>query len=166
MTTDLSDEDLGHLRAAIAVGAEAAGRGNRPFGSVVVDRDGEVVGTGENTVLATGDFSEHAEMNALRRTPADKLAGSTVYASDEPCSMCASAAHIAGVDRIVFALPGAQLGTVLAELGVGPADRASVVGISAAELLAKGERPIEVIGGVLASESEATHRAFWARYSP
>lgn len=165
MTTELSDVDLGHLRAAIAVAADAASRGNRPFGSVVVDRDGEVVGSGSNTVVDTGDFVDHAEMNALRVVPRDRLAGSTVYASDEPCSMCASAAHLAGVARIVYALPAHQLGAVMAELDVDPAARAPVIGLPTEELLAKAEHPIELVGGVLADESAATHRAYWSRFS-
>jgi tRNA(Arg) A34 adenosine deaminase TadA len=165
MTIEPSDVDLTHLRAAIVRAADAASRGNRPFGSVVVDRSGEVVGAGENTVVATGSFLDHAEMNALRVVPADRLAGSTVYASDEPCSMCASAAHLAGVARIVYALPAAELGQVMGELDVDPAARAPVIGLPAEELLAHAEHPIELIGGSLADLSAATHRTYWSQFS-
>lgn len=165
MTIDLSDVDITHLRAAIAVAADAAGRGNRPFGSVVVDRHAEVVGSGENTVVATGNVIDHAEMNALRVVPRDRLGGSRVYASDEPCSMCASAAHLAGVTRIVDALPAVELGQVMGELDVDPAARSPVIGMPAEELPSTAERPIEIIGGALADESAATDRAYWSRFS-
>jgi tRNA(Arg) A34 adenosine deaminase TadA len=46
-TTD--DADLRHLARAIELAASARARGNHPFGSLLVDGDGEVVLEAENT---------------------------------------------------------------------------------------------------------------------
>lgn len=80
--------------------------GGRPFGAVLV-KDGEVLATGVNEILATHDPSTHAEMQAIRaaavarRNP--RLDGCTMYASGQPCPMCLSAMHMTGVKAAYFA---------------------------------------------------------------
>ncbi|RKP54847.1 nucleoside deaminase [Pararobbsia silviterrae] len=90
--------------------------GGRPFGAVIV-RDGQIVSTGVNTLLASGDPTAHAELLAIRAaaqaTGALRLTGCTVYASGQPCPMCMGALHLAGVDAVFFAYSkehGAQYG--------------------------------------------------------
>lgn len=95
------------LRRAISLAEEAGHRGNRPFGAVVATPDGVVLAEGRNEVAESGVLTSHAELTALARATdagllAD-LAGATVYASGEPCPMCAAAMVWAGVGRIVFA---------------------------------------------------------------
>ncbi len=76
------------------------------FGAVIV-RDGVILGEGANRVLAELDPTWHAEIEAIRN--ACKTAGSaqlhdaTLYASGEPCAMCAAAANWAGVKEIYYA---------------------------------------------------------------
>src|SRR5690349_10764715 len=85
-------------------GAEAGAGG--PFGAVVA-RDGEVIGQGHNSVIATHDPTAHAEVTAIRAASQalgqPHLAGTTLYSSCEPCPMCAGAAMWAHVDRVVYA---------------------------------------------------------------
>ena len=80
--------------------------GGGPFGAVVV-RDGLVVAEGQNRVTANLDPTAHAEVVAIRaacQTVGDfSLAGTTLYASCEPCPLCLSAALWARVDRVVYA---------------------------------------------------------------
>lgn len=77
-----------------------------PVGAVVVDDDGRVVGQGVNRREADGDPTAHAEVLALReaarRRGTWRLAGCTLVVTLEPCTMCAGAAVLARVDRVVF----------------------------------------------------------------
>ena len=76
-----------------------------PFGACIV-KDGQVVAVGRNTVLADEDATCHAEMNALRAASRalgqHQLSGCVIYSTTEPCPMCFSAIHWAGVEHIVY----------------------------------------------------------------
>lgn len=80
--------------------------GGHPFGAVIA-RDGEVLYTGVNECVQTGDPTAHAEMVALRNAGRelgpDALTGGTVYASGIPCPMCLAAMHFAGISEVVYA---------------------------------------------------------------
>ncbi|MBN9257980.1 MULTISPECIES: nucleoside deaminase [unclassified Mesorhizobium] len=101
----MSDE-AAFLRQALALAFANSERGGRPFGAVLV-RDGEVVATGVNEILNSGDPTAHAEMNAIRAASrsigAADLRGSRVYASGHPCPMCLAAMRLAGIDRVAYA---------------------------------------------------------------
>ena len=77
-----------------------------PVGAVVVDHDGRVLGRGHNQRESLGDPTAHAEILALRAAGAAlrswQLAGATLVVTLEPCAMCAGAAVLARVSRIVF----------------------------------------------------------------
>lgn len=77
-----------------------------PFGAVVT-RGGQVVASAVNEVEALCDPSAHAEMQAVRAAAralaSTDLSGCTVYASGYPCSMCLSAMHLAGVEKVYYA---------------------------------------------------------------
>lgn len=81
-------------------------RGGRPFGAVLV-RNGEVLATGVNDILATNDPSAHAEMQAIRAAAAalknPRLDGCAMYASGHPCPMCLSAMHMIGISEVYYA---------------------------------------------------------------
>lgn len=117
--TELNAEDRGYLRRALALAVETGDAGNRPFGAVVVDAAGVVVSEGANSVATSGDVTEHAELDAITTACAEgnagRLAGAVVYASGEPCPMCAAAMVWAGVGRVVFAAPAALFGEILTD---------------------------------------------------
>jgi len=103
------EQSQAFMRRAIA-NARKAGveeRTGGPFGAVVVDRRGEIIGEGSNRVVANHDPSWHAEMEAIRNACAAiqsrTLEGCVLFASSEPCPMCLAAAHWARLDGIVFA---------------------------------------------------------------
>jgi tRNA(adenine34) deaminase len=78
-----------------------------PVGAVVVDAAGRELACATNAREATGDPTAHAEILALRaaaRVHGDswRLTGATLAVTLEPCTMCAGAAVLARVDRIVF----------------------------------------------------------------
>jgi guanine deaminase len=93
------------LAVDLAVGA-ATGDGG-PFGAVVVDAAGDVIGRGTNGVVRGVDPTAHAEVVAVRQAAAAlghvDLRGCVLYASCHPCPMCLGAAWWARVDRVVYA---------------------------------------------------------------
>jgi tRNA(Arg) A34 adenosine deaminase TadA/catechol 2,3-dioxygenase-like lactoylglutathione lyase family enzyme len=101
-----SDAEL--LERAVALARANVEAGEEPFGSLVV-RDGEVLGEGVNTTRRDADPTAHAEVAAVReacrRLGTVDLGGATVFTSCEPCPMCRTVAVLAGVTRIVYAVP-------------------------------------------------------------
>jgi guanine deaminase len=99
-------DDAHWLARAIELATLNVADGGGPFGAVVV-RDGRVVAEGQNRVTANLDPTAHAEVVAIRaacQLVGDfSLAGTTLYASCEPCPLCLSAALWARVDRVVYA---------------------------------------------------------------
>ena len=101
------------MRRALLAAEEAAGRGEVPVGAVVARGD-EVLAVAANEREATGDPTAHAELLAIREAAKTsggwRLAGCTLYATLEPCPMCAGAAHAARVERLVYAAPDPKAG--------------------------------------------------------
>lgn len=96
-----------HLKSAIELAYHNVREaGGRPFGAVLT-RDGAVIATGVNTMLATGDPTAHAELEALRAAgTAGQLQGPgryVMYASGHPCPMCLSAMLMLKVDAVYYA---------------------------------------------------------------
>ena len=77
-----------------------------PIGAVVVGPDGNIIGTGRNEREATGDPTGHAEMVAIRAAARAlgswRLEDCTLVVTLEPCTMCAGAAVLARIPRVVF----------------------------------------------------------------
>jgi tRNA(Arg) A34 adenosine deaminase TadA len=151
-------EDKPHLVHAIDLARRARARGDHPFGSVLVDARGRVLLEGENTQVTTGDCTGHAESNlmgeATRRYRPEELAGSTLYASTEPCAMCAGAIFWGGVRRVVFALSSEELGQFLDP-------SAPALRMSCRDVFARGSSPTEVVGPVALPEAHEVHEGFW-----
>lgn len=141
------EEDLGHLRAALALAARGAGQTwpNPAVGCVLV-REGRVIA---RATTAPGG-RPHAEALALARAGA-AAAGATAYVSLEPCSHwgqtppCAEALVAAGVARVVVGCTD-------------PDPR--VAGAGLARLAAAG---VAVETGLLTREAEAVHLPFLTR---
>lgn len=121
------------LRRAIELARESVEAGGGPFGAVVV-RDGVIVGEGTNRVVPGRDPTAHAEILALRAAATalstHELSGCELYASSEPCPMCAAAAHWARIDALVFATDRADAAAagfddslLFEQLAADPADR-------------------------------------------
>ncbi|MFH8219269.1 tRNA adenosine(34) deaminase TadA [Streptomyces sp. NPDC018057] len=95
------------MRLALDQARLAVRGGDVPIGAVVLSGDGTtVLGAGHNEREATGDPTAHAEVLALRRAAARtgewRLSGCTLVVTLEPCTMCAGAAVLARVDRVVY----------------------------------------------------------------
>ena len=137
------------LARSLELAAEAAVSGNRPFGAVLVAATGEVLAEGLNEVASSGDITAHAELVAIRRATAgghvDRFVGATMYASGEPCPMCAAACVWAGFTRIVFAASTEGFSTILPE---GPHFT-----LGCAELVAATDAEVIVVGPVHEKEA-------------
>lgn len=83
----------------------AAAAGEVPVGAVIV-KDGEIVGLGHNRNLLDNDPTAHAEIVALRQAAArlgnHRLPGCVMYATIEPCAMCAGAMVHARLARLFY----------------------------------------------------------------
>jgi guanine deaminase len=94
------------LGQAVDLAGANVSAGGGPFGAVIV-RDGLVVATGQNRVTRDLDPSAHAEVVAIRAAcqalGSYSLAGTTLYASCEPCPMCLATSLWARIDRVVYA---------------------------------------------------------------
>ena len=103
---DTQDDTQRFLREAIRLARDNMAAGGRPFGAVVV-KDGRIVATGVNTILADRDPTAHAEMSALRAASralgSPDLSGCAVYASGNPCPMCMAAMRMSGVGEVAYA---------------------------------------------------------------
>ena len=150
-------EDERWLRAAIAVARQARTSGNAAFGAVLVSVDGDVLLEGGNTVLTSRDVTGHAELNVVReatqRFDRETLAGATLYASTEPCPMCAGAIFWAGIGRVVIGLSSARLVAVF-----DPQRTQPHLHLHGHELLARAAPPIAVVGPLLEDEALAVHQ--------
>jgi tRNA(adenine34) deaminase len=106
----------GLMRVALETAAAAARGGDVPVGAVVCGPDGRILGRGHNEREATSDPTAHAEVVALRRAAADlgswRLEGCTLVVTLEPCTMCAGAAVLARVSRVVYGATDPKAGAV------------------------------------------------------
>ena len=117
----ITDKDMIHLRRCVELAAEALDAGDEPFGSVLVDGDGNVLQEDRNRAN-TVDATYHPEIAvakwAAQNMTAEARVEAVVYTSGEHCAMCSAAHAWAGLGRIVYVSSSKQLGEWMAEAGV------------------------------------------------
>jgi len=95
----------------------AAARGEVPVGAVLLSAEGQVLAQDGNRIVERRDPTAHAEMLVLRAGAAalgnERLLGTALYVSLEPCAMCAGAISLARVARLVFAAEDPKGGAIL-----------------------------------------------------
>lgn len=137
---------------ALALARQAEAAGEVPVGAVVVV-DGEIVGRGFNSPIAKSDPTGHAEILALREAGARlgnyRLEGAMLYATLEPCVMCAGALVAARVRRLVFGARDLRFGGVRSKFH-----------LADSELLS---HRVEIVEGVLAAECTELVKNFFER---
>jgi tRNA(adenine34) deaminase len=98
---------------ALALARAAGERGEVPVGAIVV-RDGVIVGRGGNAPIIGSDPTAHAEIAALRDAGRAlgnyRLPDCDLYATLEPCAMCAGAIMHARLARLVYGAPDPKTG--------------------------------------------------------
>jgi tRNA(adenine34) deaminase len=141
------------MRLALDEARTALDTDDVPIGAVVLAADGRVLARGRNEREATGDPVAHAEIVALRAAAAVvgdgwRLDGCTLVVTLEPCTMCAGAAVLARVARVVYGATDSKAGAVGSLWDVVRDRRLN-------------HRP-EVVSGVLADDSSALLLRFFA----
>ncbi|MEJ0026176.1 MAG: nucleoside deaminase [Rhizomicrobium sp.] len=105
------------IALAIAEAQAAAARGEVPVGAVLLSAEGRLLAKDGNRIVENRDPTAHAEILALRAGAAalgnERLLGTALYVSLEPCAMCAGAISLARVARLVFAAEDPKGGAVL-----------------------------------------------------
>ena len=145
----ISDADF--MREALRHAGMAGAAGEVPVGAVLVLGD-RIIASGANCPIASRDPTAHAEVATLRAAGAAldgyRLTDTTLYVSLEPCIMCAAAIVHARVRRVVFGAWDPKAG------GAG-----SILNVFT---IAQLNHRVDVFGGVLADESTAVLRQFFA----
>jgi tRNA(adenine34) deaminase len=156
----LDEHDALYLRRAIELSALARMRGNRPFGAVIATADGQLLAEAINSNVESGDCTAHAEVNALREAtpkhPRELLATATMYASGEPCVMCAGAIFWSGIPRVVYGIDAVRLRVFR---GVVATQRDAE--LSCRDVFRASPHAIEAIGPCLVDEASEPHVGFW-----
>jgi tRNA(adenine34) deaminase len=138
------------MREALALARQGEANGEVPVGAVVV-ADGEIIGRGFNSPIAKSDPTAHAEILALREAATSirnyRLETATLYATLEPCAMCAGALVAARVRRLVFGARDLRFGGVRSKFC-----------IADSELL---NHRVEIVEGVLAPECVELMKRFF-----
>ena len=141
-----------HMEAALEEARAAATRGEVPVGAILVGADGTVLARAGNRTRALNDPTAHAEMLAIRDACAalgsERLTGSSLYVTLEPCAMCAAAISAARISRLYYGAEDPKSG--------GVAHGARVFTHSQAHHVP------EVYDGIGAEEAGALLKAFFA----
>jgi tRNA(adenine34) deaminase len=138
------------MEEALRAAQRALEAGEVPVGAVVVC-EGKIVGRGWNRNLGGNDPSAHAEIVALREAGAaignHRLENCDLFATIEPCAMCAGALVHARIKRLVYGADDAKAGAVHSVMQV----------LNHAQLNHK----VEVRSGVLAGRCAELLQAFF-----
>ncbi|MCL4155169.1 UNVERIFIED_CONTAM: hypothetical protein GTU68_035933 [Idotea baltica] len=150
----MNDNDF--IRETFKLARSAVNNGNNPFGAILT-KDGVVIERAENTVNTSSDCTAHAEINLIRRAQTKlktkDLTGYTLYASSEPCTMCAGAVYWANIDKVVFSCSTEKLREIAGK----------TIESDINNLLSDTSNNIEIMGPLLEDEGVEIHKEFWSK---
>jgi tRNA(Arg) A34 adenosine deaminase TadA len=110
-------DDEGWIAQALAEAEAAGARGEVPVGAVLVSGEGALLAADGNRIVERRDPTAHAEMLVLRaaaeKLANERLVGTTLYVTLEPCAMCVGAISLSRIARLVFAAEDPKGGAVL-----------------------------------------------------
>ncbi len=145
------DADIGLMEQALEEARVSAAAGEVPIGALLV-HEGQIIARSGNRTIRDCDPTAHAEMVVLREGSRKlgnyRLAGTTLYVTVEPCSMCAGGMIQARVPRLVYGCDDPKGGAVR----------------SCFEMLnhVRLNHRVEVTAGILANECAAILQSFFA----
>jgi tRNA(adenine34) deaminase len=145
------EADIQFMQMAIEEARAAAAAGEVPIGAVIV-HDGKILANSGNRTIRDCDPTAHAEIIVIREAARAlnnyRMAGTTLYVTLEPCSMCAGAIIQARVPRLVYGADDPKGGAVR----------------SCFEILTNAtlNHQVEAIPGVLAADCASILQTFFA----
>jgi tRNA(adenine34) deaminase len=143
--------DIQFMRVAIEEARAGAAAGEVPIGALVV-HDGKILARSANRTIRDCDPTAHAEIIVIREAARllnnYRMAGTTLYVTLEPCSMCAGAIIQARIPRLVYGADDPKGGAVR----------------SCFEILTKAtlNHQVDIIPSVLATECASILQSFFA----
>jgi len=145
------NSDIEFMQEALEEARAAAMAGEVPIGAVLV-HGGSVVARSGNRTIRDCDPTAHAEIVVLREAARAlgnyRLAGTTLYVTIEPCSMCAGAMIQARIERLVYGADDPKGGAVRTCFQLLSDERLN--------------HRVEVTSGVLAEDCAAAIQSFFA----
>jgi tRNA(Arg) A34 adenosine deaminase TadA len=159
--TEGSPEDARWLRYSFELARRSRESGDQPFAAVLVGQDGELVLEAMNSRNRERDIAAHAEMmlvrQAVKAVPLADLPRTTLYASTEPCMMCAGVIAWSRIGTVVFGLSQVRLNAIPTTMPprFGRPTRLN-------ELLDGLVPSVAVRGPLLEEEAMAPHEGYWA----
>jgi tRNA(Arg) A34 adenosine deaminase TadA len=149
------------LRKALEVAKKSKDKGNLPFGCILTGPDDIILLEGENTVFTDQSRIAHAEINLIRQLSSEVdlhfLDHCTLYASIEPCAMCAGAIYWSGIGSVVYALGKEEYHRI-----AGTSDHAHFLDMPVRGVLEKGGRSMSLLGPLLEEEAIACYENWTA----
>lgn len=143
--------DARWMREALRIAAQASALGEVPVGACVVASDGRLLALAGNRTRTDCDPTAHAEIVALREAARAagnyRLTDAVMYATIEPCAMCAGALIQARIRRLVYGARDERAGAVHTQFGI--CDTGSL------------NHQLEITSGVLEAECRAIMQAFF-----
>jgi tRNA(adenine34) deaminase len=145
------EADIKFMQVAIEEARAAAAAGEVPIGALIV-HDGKILASSGNRTIRDCDPTAHAEIIVIREAARainnHRMAGTTLYVTLEPCSMCAGAIIQARIPRLVYGADDPKGGAVR----------------SCFEILTNAtlNHQVESIPGVLAAECASILQSFFA----
>ena len=110
------EQDERWMRKALRAAREAAERGEVPIGACVVSADETLLAVAGNGTRSLCDPTAHAEILALREAARARgnyrLTEARLYATIEPCAMCAGALVQARIGRLIYGARDERAGAV------------------------------------------------------
>lgn len=148
-------DDEKNMRLALAEAQRAYNEGEVPIGAVLIDEGGVLVCGNHNRIEQLGDATAHAEILVLR--DASKILGRrltkcTLYATIEPCAMCAGALVLSRVERLVYGAVDSKFGAAESIFNV--VDNSAL------------NHQLKVTAGVLECECRAIMQRFFENLRP
>jgi tRNA(adenine34) deaminase len=118
-----SETDIHFMQIALLEAHKAQDKGEVPVGAVIVGMDGAILARAGNRSVVDSDPTGHAEVVALRAAGRKlgnyRLLNTTLYATIEPCVMCAGAMIHARISRLVFGAFDPKAGAVSSQYMIG-----------------------------------------------
>ncbi|MBV8887013.1 MAG: nucleoside deaminase [Chroococcidiopsidaceae cyanobacterium CP_BM_RX_35] len=141
------------MSQAITIAQLAGEVGEVPVGAVIIDRNGNLIATGENRRERDKDPTAHAEILALRSAGQAlqnwHLNQCILYVTLEPCPMCAGAIVQARIGLLVYGAHDPKTGAIRTVLNI-PDSACSYHHLS-------------VLGGILESSCREQLQAWFAK---